>query len=58
MIIHPSAVIQANKIVKPKILNPDVNPDGDQWVYGYRLVSIASVYENKTAGIYLHKSTT
>ena len=58
MIIHPSAVIQANKLVKPKILNPDVNPNGDQWVYGYRLVSIAKTYKNKLAGIYLHKSTT
>lgn len=53
-IIHPSAVIQANKIVKPKILSPDVNPDGDAWVYGYRLVSHAETYENKRAGIYVH----
>lgn len=56
MIIHPSAVIQANKLVKPKILSPDVNPDGDQWIYGYRLVSIAKTYQNKLAGIYLHKA--
>lgn len=54
IIIHPSAVIQANKLVKPKILPPEVNPDGDDWVYGYRLVSYASVYENKAAGIYAH----
>lgn len=58
MVIHPSATIQANKIVKPKILSPDVNPDGDQWIYGYRLVSIAKLYANKLAGVYLHKSTT
>lgn len=57
-IIHPTAVIQANKIVKPKILSPDVNPDGDDWIYGYRLVSYASAYENKTAGIYVHLATT
>ena len=55
MIIHPSAVIQANKLVKPKILSPDVNPDGDSWIYGYRLVSISKAYENKVAGIYCHK---
>lgn len=54
MIIHPTAVIQANKLVKPKILSPDVNPDGDDWVYGYRLVSYAAIYENKAAGIYAH----
>lgn len=53
-IIHPTAVIQANKIVKPKILSPDVNPDGDDWIYGYRLVSYAAAYENKVAGIYVH----
>ncbi len=53
-IIHPSAVIQANKLVKPKILSPDVNPDGDAWVYGYRLVSHAETYENKRAGIFVH----
>lgn len=54
MLIHPSAVIQANKLVKPKILTPEVNPDGDSWIYGYRLVSISKAYENKTAGIYCH----
>lgn len=53
-VIHPTAVIQANKIVKPKILPPEVNPDGDDWVYGYRLVSYAAAYENKVAGIYVH----
>lgn len=54
MIVHPSAVVQGNKQVKPKILSPEVNPDADAWVYGYRLVSIARVYENKLAGIYCH----
>ncbi|MCD7722696.1 MAG: hypothetical protein LUH82_01915 [Clostridiales bacterium] len=56
-IIHPSAVIQANKIVKPKILSPDVNPDGDAWVFGYRLVSHAETYQNKVAGIYVNHAT-
>lgn len=55
-IIHPTAVIQANKIVKPKILAPEVNPDADAWMYGYRIVSYAQVYENKKAGIYVHSA--
>lgn len=52
MIIHPTALIQFNKLVRPKILDPDVNPDGEGWIYGYRLVSIADVYKNKLAGVY------
>ena len=56
MIIHPSAVIQFEKVVAPKIVTPDVNPDGDAWKYGYRNVGIADVYENKVAGIYAHVS--
>ena len=56
MIIHPSAVLQFQKVVKPKIISPDVNPDGDAWKYGYRNVGIADVYKNKVAGIYAHIS--
>ncbi len=53
-IIHPTAVIQANKIVRPKIITPDNNQNSDAWKYGYRLVSYAEVYENKAAGVYAH----
>lgn len=58
MAIHPSAVIQFNKLVAPKIISPEVNQKSDAWKYGYRLVSLADVYENKLAGVYLHASTT
>lgn len=54
MCIHKPASIQFNKLVKPKILTPEVNPDGDLWIYGYRLVSLCDVYQNKVAGIYAH----
>ena len=54
MAVHPSAVIQFNKLVAPKIISPEVNQKSDAWKYGYRLVSLADVYENKLAGIYLH----
>ena len=35
----------------------DVFSDADAYKYGYRQVAIADAYENKRAGIYLHKST-
>ena len=58
MIIHKDAVIQFEKHVAPKVVAPEVNQDSDAWEFGYRNVGIADVYENKAAGIYLHKSTT
>lgn len=58
MIIHKDAVIQFEKHVAPKIVTPDDNQDADAWKFGYRNVSIADAYENKVAGIFLHKSTT
>ncbi len=54
MIIHRAAIIQFPKHVAPKIISPEVNQDADGWKYGYRMVSIASTYKNKLAGIYLH----
>ncbi len=53
MIVHPSALIQFNKLVKPKIITPEMNLKADAWKYGYRLVSIADVYANKLAGVYV-----
>lgn len=57
MIIHKDAVIQFEKHVSPKIVTPEQNQDADAWKFGYRNVSIADAYENKVAGIYLHKAT-
>lgn len=54
MIVHKDAVIQFPKHVAPKVIPPELNPNGDSWVYGYRNYGIADVYENKTAGIYVH----
>ena len=58
MIIQRDAVIQFDKHVAPKVITPDQNQDSDAWKFGYRNVSIADVYDNKVAGVYLHKSTT
>lgn len=57
MIIHKPAVIQFQKHVAPKVVTPEQNQDADAWKFGYRNVGIADAYENKVAGIYLHKAT-
>lgn len=58
MLIHKDAVIQFEKHVAPKVITPDQNQNSDAWKFGYRNVGIADVYDNKVAGIYLHKSAT
>jgi hypothetical protein len=54
MIIHKPALIQFTKHLDTKVIEPAVNQDSDGYKFGYRMVGIADVYENKTAGIYLH----
>lgn len=58
LIAHKPAVIQFNKHIAPKVITPEQNQAGDEWKFGYRIVGVNAVYENKVAGIYLHKSTT
>ena len=55
MVIHKPAIIQFQKHVAPKIITPEVNQSGDSYKFGYRNVGIADVYENKLAGVYVHK---
>lgn len=54
-IIHKPAVIQFQKHVAPKVITPEANQSSDGWKFGYRNVGIADAYENKLAGIYVHK---
>lgn len=56
MIIHKPAIIQYQKHVAPKVITPEQNQDADAWKFGYRNVGISDAYENKVAGIYLHKA--
>lgn len=58
MIVHKPSVVQFTKNALPKILTPEVNPDADAWIFGYRIYGIAQGLENKAAGIYFHKATT
>ena len=55
MMIYPPAVLQATKLDKLKIFDPDVNQSKDAWLVQHRLYHDAFVYDNKVDGIYLHK---
>ena len=37
MIVHPSAVVQVNKFMLPKIFSPDENQKMDAWLFQFRL---------------------
>ena len=54
-IIHKPATLQFTKHAVPKIISPEMNQDADAWKYGYRNYGLCDVYDNKTAGIYVHK---
>lgn len=54
-IIHKPATLQFTKHAVPKIISPAQNPDADAWKYGYRNYGLCDTYENKAAGIYVHK---
>ncbi len=54
MAIHRAAVIQFPKHIAPKVVTPEGNPSADAWKFGYRMVGVTNVYQNKLAGIYLH----
>lgn len=58
MIVHPSAVCQVLKHVKPRIFSPDVNQKADAWKFDYRVYHDLFVYDNKVKGIYLHRGST
>ena len=54
MIVHPGAVKQVVKHVKPRIFDPDTNQSADGWKFDYRLYHTAFVPKNKVNGIYVH----
>ena len=54
MIVEKSAVLQFTKHNVNKAIPPEDNPDADAWIFNFREYGLADVYENKTAGIYLH----
>ena len=56
MIIQKSAVIQFTKHTVNKVISPADNQESDGWKFFYRAYGLTDAYENRTAGIYLHKS--
>ena len=54
-IIHKPATLQFTKHAVPKVISPEQNQNADAWKYGYRNYGLCDTYENKTAGIYVHK---
>lgn len=58
MIVHPSAVWKCVKHVVPRIFTPAENQKADAYMFQYRQYYDCGVYENKAAGIYLHRGAT
>lgn len=58
MIIHRPAILQYTKHEVSKVFSPEENQFADAWKFPYRIYGLADAYENKSAGIYLHSSTT
>ena len=54
MVVEKSAILQFTKHNVNKAIPPEDNPDADAWIFNFREYGLADVYENKTAGIYLH----
>lgn len=57
MIVHPTATVQFPKHIAPKVVTPEQNQNADAYKFGYRIVGIAKVKENKVSGIYVHEGT-
>ena len=55
--IHKPATLQFTKHAVPKVISPELNQDADAWKYGYRNYGLCDTYENKAAGIYVHKKS-
>lgn len=54
MIVQKDAIMQYPKHKVNKVIDPETNQESDGWLFFYRAYGLADVYENKTAGIYLH----
>ncbi|MCQ2273054.1 MAG: hypothetical protein MJZ72_09780 [Bacteroidales bacterium] len=54
MVVHKPAVLQFTKHTVNKVITPEENQHADAWKFCYRAYGLEDVYENKTAGIYVH----
>lgn len=53
MIVHPSAIMQANCFTEPRIFSPAVNQQSQGWLWDFRQYHGAWVKHQKTNGIYV-----
>lgn len=56
LVVQKDAVMQYPKHTVNKVITPEANQESDKWLFFFRSYGLADVYENKVAGIYLHKS--
>lgn len=54
LIVQKQAVIQYQKHTVNKVVSPEENQKSDGWMFFFRAYGLTDVYDNKTAGIYLH----
>ena len=54
MIVHPSAIMQASKLVQPRIFSPMENQQAQGWLYDFRQYHGAWVKHQKANGIYVN----
>jgi hypothetical protein len=54
LIIHPSAIMQANIFAEPRIFSPEVFQQAQAWAYDFRQYHGAWVKHQKTNGIYVN----
>ena len=57
MIIHPSAVMQANIFTEPRIFSPAVNQQAQGWMWDFRQYHGVWVKKQKANGIYVNAPT-
>lgn len=55
MIVHKPAVLQYPKHTVNKVIAPAQNQTSDGYLFFYRAYGLVDAYENKAAGIYMHK---
>lgn len=58
MVVHKPAVLMFDKHIANDVIPPEVNQTSDGYLQKYRKYGLVDAYENKVAGIYLHKKTT
>jgi len=54
LVVQKDAVAQFTKHTEVKVITPALNQTADAWKFGYRLVGVAQVRDNKAGGVYAH----